>query len=99
MSETSAREQEPKGPQETKGSSPFSQGCLQCHHPPSEISPPKREENKPLQEETYLIADRPLAYLPMGKSVFSFLDASVLLMFSTLLGVGRMVLQRERHDY
>lgn len=105
VSETSAREQEPQGPQRDKGLLPFLSRMptgstilhLRFHLPKEKRTNPYKKKPIDSRQTTSIFTHRDS--FELGESVFSFLPASVWLMFSTLLGVGRVVLQKERHDY
>lgn len=70
---------------------------LRCHLPKEKRTEPYKK--KPIDSRQTASIFTHGDSFELGESVFSFLNASVLLMFSTLLGEGRVVLQRERHDY
>lgn len=70
---------------------------LRCHLPKEKRTEPYKK--KPIDSRQTASIFTQGDSFELGESVFSFLKASVLLMFSTLLGEGRVVLQRERHAY
>lgn len=98
-----------KDPRETKGSSlPLEDASsstilhLRYHLPQEKRTEPYKK--KPIDSRQTASIFTHGDSFELGESVFSFLNASVLLstllhLFSTFLGVGRVVLQRERHDY
>lgn len=69
---------------------------LRCHLPKEKRTEPYKK--KPIDSRQTASIFTHGDSFELGESVFSFLKASVLLMFSTLLREGRVVLQRERHD-